>query len=65
LTVAKQVPNLGVAHLGLRSMWAELDIKDIEEQVPSLSEGNDAVRSVYDLRQILDLESHLIRILVP
>ncbi len=60
MTEVRQVADVGI---GLRSLWAELDVRDIEEQGASQPEGNEALRSVYDVRQILDLEPPLIRTL--
>jgi len=61
MTVARQVADLSVADLGLRALWAKLDVRDIEEQDLSRSECNEALRSVYDVRQIPDLEPPLTR----
>ena len=61
MTVTSQVVDLEVADLGLRSLWAKLDIRDIEEQGLSQSEGNEALRLVYDVRQIPNLEPPLTR----
>lgn len=61
MTVARQVAHVSVADLGLRSLWAELGIRDIEGEDPSQPEGYEAPRSVYDLRRLLDIESPVIR----
>jgi len=65
MTVARQVAELEVTDLGLRSVWSELDIRDIEEQGPWPSVCNEALGSVYDVRQIPDLEPPLIRTFRP
>jgi hypothetical protein len=61
MTEVRQIVDEGVADLCLRSLWTELDIKDIEEKGDSQSEYKEALESVYFARNILDLEPPLTR----
>jgi hypothetical protein len=58
MTVVRQVAAEDVVDIHLRSMWTELDIRDIEEQGAAKPEDDEALESVYDAREILDLEAH-------
>jgi hypothetical protein len=63
MTMARQLADVSAADLGLRSLWVELDVKDIEDKCDSQARVEEALRSVYEARQILDLESPLVRTL--
>jgi hypothetical protein len=61
MTEVRLIADEREANLCLRSLWTELDIRDIEEQGASQPKDNKALESVYDARKILDLEPPLIR----
>jgi len=56
VTTARQVADLSVADRGLRSLWLELGIRDIEEQGVSQLDGNEALKSICSARPLFDLE---------